>query len=460
MKTNKWMSLILGLTLVLSLTGCSSGPAVYVQSVEQLMGYGGIGAGDRFGGMVVSEFVAEVEKDADKTVAELLVAEGDDVKEGDPLFSYDTEELQLNLDKQKLELEQMQSSIESYEKQIKQLERERDRVGGTDKLQFTVQIQTTQLDLKETQLKIKTKEAEVKKSEKLLANAEVTSPVTGRVQAINESGTSPNGEPAPYITIQKSGAYRVKGVMGELQRGSIMEGSKLKITSRTDPDQFWTGTVSLVDFENPIKDQNRGMMMENGDEMSRASKYPFYVKLDSTEGLMMGQHVYLELDSGENHSFDVAVDGSFLVMEGENQAYVWAENSRGKLEKRKITLGEFNENLNFYEVLEGLSKEDFIAFPDENLCKEGASTTHELVLEDMEEDGMMPDAGILPDGPMMPEEGMEMLPEEGVEVLPEEGVEVLPEEDMEATAEPLPEDSPEAAGVGTEAANGVTEGGE
>ena len=437
MRAKRWITLAAALGLTLSLSACGSQePTVFVQSVEQLMSYNGIAPGDRFGGMVVSEFVAEVRKDQDKAVAELLVEEGQDVVEGDPLFSYDTEELQLNLDKQKLELEQMTSSIESYEKQIKQLEKERDRVSGTDKLQFTVQIQTTQLDLKETQLKIKTKEAEVTKSQELLEHAEVLAPVTGRVQAINEGGNDQDGEPLPYITIQKSGAYRVKGILGELQRGSITEGSPMRILSRTDPDQSWTGTVSLVDLENPIKNNNRGgMMVEGGDEMSKASRYPFYIKLDSTDGLIMGQHVYLELDSGEGDSFALSVDGSFLVMEGED-AYVWAENSRGKLEKRKVALGAYNENLNVYEILEGLTLEDFIAFPDETVCKEGAVTSHEPILQ---EDSQMepmddPDSGIMDDGAMLPDMG---LLEEDLE-MPQEDGEVLPEEDL--TQESAPEE--------------------
>ena len=147
MKAKKWMTLALAGCLSISLMACGSEPTVYVQSVSQLMDYGGIAPGDRFGGMVVSEFVAEIEKDGDRTIAELLVKEGDDVKEGDPLFSYDTEELQLTLDKQKLELEQMKASILSYEDQIKKMEKEMNRVSGNAKLQYSVQIQTTQVDL-------------------------------------------------------------------------------------------------------------------------------------------------------------------------------------------------------------------------------------------------------------------------------------------------------------------------
>ena len=59
---------------------------MFVQSVADLAGMGGIAPGDRFAGLVVSENVAQIQKDGDKTVAELLVREGDDVKEGDILF--------------------------------------------------------------------------------------------------------------------------------------------------------------------------------------------------------------------------------------------------------------------------------------------------------------------------------------------------------------------------------------
>ena len=94
----------LAVALSIMLLGCgSNGTGVYVQQVASLSGMGGIAPGDRFAGVVVSEHVAEIQKDGEKTIAELLVKAGDDVKEGDALFSYDTEELQLTLDKQRLD---------------------------------------------------------------------------------------------------------------------------------------------------------------------------------------------------------------------------------------------------------------------------------------------------------------------------------------------------------------------
>lgn len=371
----------LALCLAAALVGCGGGgAAVYVQSVEKLQSLGGIAPGDHFLGIVVSENVTEIKKDSDKTVAELLVKAGDDVEEGQALFSYDTEELQLNLDKQRLEQQQLEMSIESYESQIQSLENALNTVGGTTRLQYTIEIQSTQVDLKEAQIKLKTKEAEVEKSEELLANATVVSPVKGRIQAVNESGTDSYGNATAYITIQQAGSYRVKGVLGEQQRGSLVEGQRLTITSRTNAQEVWGGTVTLVDYESPYQGSTSDRYYGYTDEMTSTSRYPFYVELDTTEGLLLGQHVYLALETGEEETQGISIGSAFVCFQEDGSAYVWAERN-GKLEQRSVTLGDYNEANDTYAVLDGLALEDYIAFPDAELCQEGASTTHDLVEE-------------------------------------------------------------------------------
>ena len=383
----KGLCLLMVLGLMLGLAGCGGDEtAVYVQSVSELSGMGGIAPGDRFAGIVVSENVAEIQKDGDKTIAELLVKEGDDVKEGQALFSYDTEELQLTLDKQKLELEQLKATIENYQAQIKELEKDRSKVGTADKLQYTIQIQSTQVDLKEAELNLKSKEAEVAKSQDILNNATVTSPVTGRVQAVNENGTDNYGNPLPYIAIQQSGSYRIKGTLGELQRGGIMEGSRMKAISRTDAQQVWMGTVTLVDYENPTQENNNNYYIMSSDEMTTSSKYPFYVELESTEGLILGQHVYLEVAVEEGEVSGIPVSMAFICYEEDGSTYVWAEN-RGRLEKRTVVLGAINDMMGTAEILEGLTEADYIAFPDPELCQEGVSTTRSVPEEAAAEEG-------------------------------------------------------------------------
>ena len=368
--------MILLLLICLMLSGCGSSGSVYVQSVEVLSNVGGIAPGDHFLGLVVSEHVTEIKKDSDKAVKELMVKEGDDVKKDQELFSYDTDELQLNYDKKCLELDQLKASIESYKAQIKQLESERAGMVGSEKMKYTLEIQSTQVDMKEAELKIKTKEKEVEQAATLLENSTVVSPVDGRIQNINESGTNNQGEPAAYITIQEVGSYRVKGVLGELQRGGIQEGDRVTMASRINESETWSGTVALVDYENPTQgsDMDRYYGMAT-DEMTASSKYPFYVDLDSTEGLMLGQHLYIRLETEEGQPAGIPIGSAFVCYAEDGSAFVWAE-AKGKLEKRPVTLGEYNSMTDAQEILSGITMEDYLAFPEE-ACQEGVSTTRE-----------------------------------------------------------------------------------
>ena len=211
----KWIVLCLALAMVLSLAACGEAEnAVYVQSVKDLMNMGGIAPGDKFPGIVVSENITEVNKDEQMVVQELFVREGDDVTEGQKLFAYDTQQMQLSLNKQQLELEQAEATIENYKEQIKELER--DRNNASNKLEYTIQIQSLEVDLQEAEINIKAKRDSVAQAEALLQNAVVFAPVDGRIQSISENGMDNYGNPLPYITIQKTGSYRIKGTLGEL----------------------------------------------------------------------------------------------------------------------------------------------------------------------------------------------------------------------------------------------------
>ena len=382
----KWIVLCLALAMVLSLAACGEAEnAVYVQSVKDLMNMGGIAPGDKFPGIVVSENITEVNKDEQMVVQELFVREGDDVTEGQKLFAYDTQQMQLSLNKQQLELEQAEATIENYKEQIKELER--DRNNASNKLEYTIQIQSLEVDLQEAEINIKAKRDSVAQAEALLQNAVVFAPVDGRIQSISENGMDNYGNPLPYITIQKTGSYRIKGTLGELQRGAIMEGVRLEVLSRTD-GSIWAGTVSLIDYENPT--QGNGNEMYYGmatDELTSSSKYPFYVELDSTEGLILGQHVYLQLETQAAETpAGPAISSAFIAYEEDGSTYVWAEN-RGKLEKRVVTVGEMNYMTGAVEILSGLTEEDFIAFPDPELCVVGAPTTHEFVETEVAPEG-------------------------------------------------------------------------
>ena len=178
--------------------------------------------------------------------------------------------------------------------------------------------------------------------------------------------------------------------------------------------------------------------------MTSSSKYPFYVELDSTDGLILGQHVYLEvLTEGEGEQPDFSLSSAFFCFEEDGSAYVWAEK-KGKLEKRSVTLGAYDEMLDTYGVLDGLTAEDYIAFPDEQVCRVGAPTTHEMPEEEvpvMDEGVEMPMEDAFAEGAEVPVEGMA----DGAADMP---LGAMPEDGMEMPAEDAPAQTGEAATEG------------
>ena len=65
--------------------------------------------------------------------------------------------------------------------------------------------------------------------------------------------------------------------------------------------------MGSVDMKNPVKNDSAMMvdtMDGNDTSQTASSSYPFYVEMDSSEGLMLGQHVYIEMDYGQTDARD------------------------------------------------------------------------------------------------------------------------------------------------------------
>ena len=370
------------LTLMLCFSGCGEkASAVQVQRADALAL--AAQAELRYPGMVVSENVVKISRDMSKTVQELLVEEGQEVHAGDVLFSYDSEALRLDLEKQNLELEKMKHELSNCESQMKELQAQLNRTGNeSDKLQLTLQINSLETQQLETTYQIAAKEKEIAQLQSMVENVDVTSPVDGSIRKIDEQGTEGDGT---YITIQQSGAYKIKGTLNELSMmNGINVGAEVMITSRVDPAQTWHGYVSGLDMENAESGSGSDGFYYGGyiDPMTSTTKYPFYVELDSTDGLLLGQHVYIQLAAAgttdglwvpDYYLTDGVMDEFGYQM---TQAAVFVANGQGRLEKRTVTLGAYNEQSGAYEILEGLSGEDYVADPTMPGCEVGAAVTY------------------------------------------------------------------------------------
>ena len=372
----KILAIALTLTLAMSVSACSSdADSVNVQRADQLSAAGQ--AAERFAGMVVSENVVEIKRDSEKSILELYVSEGQKVSAGQKLFSYDSAALEIDLEKQQLEVTKMTEEQSSYNSQLNTLQNQLNQTSDTSaRTRIMIEINTLKTKLMEIKYQMAAKEKEVENLKKMLANIDITSPVEGTVRKIDEKGETPT-----YITIQQSNAYKVKGMLNEMSMNSnLAVDSKVKIVSRIDSNVTWTGTVTNIDWNNTSQESENSFNSNAMDSMTTSSAYPFYVELDNPDGLLLGQHVYIEVLSNagvaglwipETYLSDIRTNDN-----GETTAKIWVANRSGKLEQRSITLGIKDDFTGCLEVITGLMDDDYVADPNAPGCKKGAKVLY------------------------------------------------------------------------------------
>ena len=356
----------------------TSEDAVYVDLVSRITGYGsGNGLIERYGGEVKPQATLEIKLESERKVKECYVKEGDEVKEGQRLFTYDTQEDEDNLAQAEIELERLEGEIEVSEKQIAQYEKDKKNASSEDQIAITTSIMELQTSIKKSEYEIKTKKLEMERKRESIANATVNAEMAGIIQSINDPDQwssysySYGSESSAYITILQAGDYRVKGTVNEqaINLGQIYQGMPVVVHSRVDADKKWYGTVSEVNTDD--KEENQNTMYYSSSSNGSSSNYAFYVELESCEDMILGQHVYIEQDIGQDEEKDgLWLEEYYLILEGD-QAYVWLANTSNVIEKHEVTLGEYDEETMKYEITDGLDAEDYIAYPMDTVA-EGA----------------------------------------------------------------------------------------
>ena len=370
-----------------------------MESVKDIMGYGsGSGMNNRYTGEVEAQDSWDITLQSDLSVAECYVEEGAQVKKGDRLFSYNTEEMQLAKERAELEVETLQNENSQLERDISSYRSDLNSASTRERIELQTEILTAQTTIKRNEYSISSANKEIKDLEKNINDATVTSKMDGVVQKINEEvgvsssssssddeedsyDYSDSGEESTYMTIVAVGDYRVKGSVSETNVWSLTEGDSVIIRSRVDNNTTWTGTISSVntdETEDSEEDASEDMMyMDDSSSGESASTYNFYVELDSDDGLMMGQHVFIELDFGQDEEKEgIWLPSAYIYMD-EDKYYVWAANGRDRLELREVTVGEYNQDLDEYQILDGLEMSDLIA-SDTGSLQENMRTTTDI----------------------------------------------------------------------------------
>ena len=257
-----------------------------------------------YNGIVEPQQTLNISKDPSRTVKEVYVTVGDVVQKGAKLFAYETSDISEKLEDAKLELTSQKNEIDRLANDIAKLTAQRaEAKTESERLDLTSQLQSTQNQKERAELELKKKQAEIETLNNNLNNSVVTANISGIVNHVgtaagaqtlggNSADAAGNDSSGAFITLLMSGTYRVKGSVDEMNVSSLSEGMNVTVHSRVDSSKTWTGTISKVETNSPAGGNSNNLM--GGQSAETATKYHFYVNLVSSDGLLLGQHVYIE----------------------------------------------------------------------------------------------------------------------------------------------------------------------
>ena len=218
-------------------------------------------------------------------------------------------------------------------------------------------------EIKDLQFQIKMAEAEyaIKKTE--METGEVRAQIDGTVVSLLSEDEA-KMTMQPLMKLSGGGGFYMEGSVSELEKENLQIGQEVTVNDWNTGMQY-TGTIQSVgDF--PTADG-----YWNGMGNPNASYYPFTVFIDGSADLQEGSYVNVMYSTATTEQ-GIYLENPFLRTE-QGRSYVYVRGADGKLEQRFVTTGKSLWG-SYTEVLDGLSAEDYIAFPYGKTVVEGADT--------------------------------------------------------------------------------------
>ena len=217
-----------------------------------------------------------------------------------------------------------------------------------------------QLDLKQSDLKIRS-------TEKAVEEGAVLAKISGVVKKAGDPADPPRDGSAFLQVASTEGMY-IRGGISELMLDRIREGDTVNVTA------WESGTYCQAEIReiSPYPDESGKFSGYYG--TASASVYPFIAYVAEGGDTLISQE-WVQLDAAgsgmEQTSEDLYLWKAF-ILEEDGRQYVYLRDKKGKLRKQEIVTGRRSGE--GYQVLSGVSREDWLAFPYGKEVRNGAST--------------------------------------------------------------------------------------
>lgn len=226
--------------------------------------------------------------------------------------------------------------------------------------------------LRDLELNLRESDIKIEKARKALDKGVITADMNGVVKTAGDP-KSPPTDGSAFITVAGSDGLFVRSGIKESKLGTLKEGDVVTVTSWQTGGQYEAEIRSI----SPYPDST-GMFDESGTE----TYFPFTANiLDREAVLQNGEWVgvsYKTSGSSAESGGTMSVMKAFIREEG-SKKFVFVRGENNRLRKQYIVTGTLSDE--GYEVLDGLSESDWIAFPYGKNVKEGAKTREASIRE-------------------------------------------------------------------------------
>ncbi|PEI91446.1 efflux transporter periplasmic adaptor subunit [Bacillus pseudomycoides] len=290
-------------------------------------------------------------------VKDIAVKEGQEVEKGMKLFSYDNEEINLQMKQAELDQKMASMRYDQGKKKIdslnKEIKKAKDSGAGKEVIdpleeqvsELEIQQKTTDLEKEKGQLQSQ----QLKKKQDELT---IYSNFAGVVQKLDkdaaQSSTQAMGEQGKsFLQIASKDPFQIQGTLTELQKSQIQKDQTFTATAKAKNKKKWTGKITEIS-EFPTSAE-MAQAASVGEGTQNMSQYTYKASLDGQEGLSPGYHVSLQVNL-ENKKM-IAVPSKSIIEKAGN-LFVYVED-KGKLRKQNVKKGSTDGD--WTEILEGVT---------------------------------------------------------------------------------------------------------
>ena len=220
-----------------------------------------------------------------------------------------------------------------------------------------------QQEIRDLELRVRVEKVKYEKLKLEIEGGVIYAKLDGTVKTVADPDEAQmNG--TPFIVVSGGGGYYIRGTLNELELDTIHVGQTVTVISWMNYNEIEGEIVEISDL--PTTD---GYNWSNGNQ--NVSYYPFTVFVNEDAALQENEYVSIQYSPAEAGS-GIYLEMPFIVTEN-SKSYVYVRDAEGKLEKREVTTGKSLWG-SYIQITDGITMEDFIAFPYGKEIKDGAET--------------------------------------------------------------------------------------